>query len=117
MNPFLDSLLPYPFERMNALKTGLTSRSNAPHIALSIGEPKHAAAPFLVDAATDANFVRPGLGTYPATRGSESLRNAGLECPIARPLEVGPTEVRRFDITTRRGEFPGAVLLSRFAPP
>jgi len=76
MNPFLDSLLPYPFERMNALKTGLTSRSNAPHIALSIGEPKHAAAPFLVDAATDANFVRPGLGTYPATRGSESLRNA-----------------------------------------
>jgi len=76
MNPFLDSLLPYPFERMNALKAGLTSRSNAPHIALSIGEPKHAAAPFLVDAATDANFVRPGLGTYPATRGSESLRNA-----------------------------------------
>ena len=76
MNPFLDSLLPYPFERMNALKTGLTSRSNAPHIALSIGEPKHAAAPFLVDAATDRNFVRPGLGTYPATRGSESLRNA-----------------------------------------
>ncbi len=76
MNPFLDSLLPYPFERMNALKAGLTSRSNAPHIALSIGEPKHAAAQFLVDAATDANFVRPGLGTYPATRGSDSLRNA-----------------------------------------
>src|SRR4051812_7608618 len=25
----------------------------------------------------------------------ESLRDAGLECPIARPLEVGPTEVRR----------------------
>ena len=55
MNPFLDSLLPYPFERMNALKAGLRSRSNAPHIALSIGEPKHAAAQFLVDAATDAD--------------------------------------------------------------
>jgi len=76
MNPFLDSLLPYPFERMNALKAGLSSRSNAPHIALSIGEPKHAAAQFLVDAATDATFVRPGLGTYPATRGSDSLRGA-----------------------------------------
>src|SRR6478736_7387278 len=76
MNPFLDSLLPYPFERMNALKAGLSSRNNAPHIALSIGEPKHAAAKFLVDAATDATFVQPGLGTYPATRGSDSLRNA-----------------------------------------
>ncbi len=76
MNPYLDSLLPYPFERMNALKAGVSSRSNAPHIALSIGEPKHAAAKFLVDAATDATFVRPGLGTYPATRGSDSLRSA-----------------------------------------
>jgi len=76
MNPFLDNLLPYPFERMNALKAGLRSSSNAPHIALSIGEPKHATAGFLVDAATDAAQVRAGLGTYPATRGSDSLRAA-----------------------------------------
>ena len=76
MNPFLDSLLPYPFERMNALKAGLHVRSNSPHIALSIGEPKHATARFLVDAATDVGSVRAGLGTYPATRGSESLRAA-----------------------------------------
>jgi len=76
MNPFLDSLLPYPFERMNALKAGLRSRSNAPHIALSIGEPKHATARFLVDAATDTAHVQAGLGTYPATRGSDALRAA-----------------------------------------
>ena len=74
MNPFLDSLLPYPFERMNALKAGLRVRSNAPHIALSIGEPKHATAQFLVDACTDVASVRAGLGTYPATRGSDALR-------------------------------------------
>jgi N-succinyldiaminopimelate aminotransferase len=84
MNPFLDSLLPYPFERMNALKAGVSSRSNAPHIALSIGEPKHAAAKFLVDAATDPTFVQPGLGTYPATRGSDSLRSAIAAWAISR---------------------------------
>ena len=76
MNPFLDSLLPYPFERMNALKAGLKVRSNAPHIALSIGEPKHATARFLVDAATNIPAVQTGLATYPATRGGESLRAA-----------------------------------------
>ena len=76
MNPFLDALQPYPFERMNALKAGLVSRSNAPHIALSIGEPKHTTAQFLIDAATNADVVRGGLATYPATRGSDALRAA-----------------------------------------
>ena len=76
MNAFLDSLLPYPFERMNALKSGLHVRSNAPHIALSVGEPKHATAQFLVEAATATGSVKAGLGAYPATRGSESLRAA-----------------------------------------
>src|ERR1700750_886118 len=76
MNPFLDALQPYPFERMNALKAGLRSRGNAPHIALSIGEPKHATARFLVDAATDTAQVQAGLGAYPATRGSDALRSA-----------------------------------------
>ncbi len=76
MNPFLDTLLPYPFERMNALKAGLRVRSNAAHIALSIGEPKHSTAQFLLDAAGDATNLRSGLATYPATRGGDSLRAA-----------------------------------------
>jgi len=76
MNPYLELLQPYPFERMNALKHGLVSRSNAPHIALSIGEPKHAAPQFLVDALTDRATVISALGLYPATRGGDSLRSA-----------------------------------------
>jgi len=76
MNPFLDDLQPYPFERMNVLKAGLVSRSNAPHIALSIGEPKHPAAEFLVTAATDAATVASGFATYPTTRGGDALRRA-----------------------------------------
>lgn len=76
MNPFLDALQPYPFERMNVLKSGLRSQSNSPHISLSIGEPKHTTAQFLVDAATDPALVRLGLATYPATRGSDALRDS-----------------------------------------
>src|SRR3954466_5297823 len=41
----------------------------------------------------------------------ESIRRELPIRSIARPLEVGPTEVRRVDIM-RAGEFPHAVLLS-----
>ena len=67
MNPNLELLQPYPFERMNALKHGLVSRSNAPHIALSIGEPKHAAPQFLVDALISASISGVHAVRYRAT--------------------------------------------------
>jgi len=76
VNPFLDRLQPYPFERLNALKAGVVPVAQAPHIALSIGEPKHAPPPFLVDALADRRRLAEGLGAYPATRGSDSLRTA-----------------------------------------
>lgn len=76
MNPRLDTLLPYPFERMDALKAGLQARSDCAHIALSLGEPKHPAPDFLVEAMTTAARVRSGVGAYPATRGPEPLRAA-----------------------------------------
>jgi N-succinyldiaminopimelate aminotransferase len=76
MNPHLDALLPYPFERLAALKAGVVSTGPTPHIALSIGEPKHAPPPFLVDALADRTRLVEGLGGYPATRGSDALRAA-----------------------------------------
>ena len=42
MNPLLNELHPYPFEKLRSLKEGCTP-PNIPHIALSIGEPKHEA--------------------------------------------------------------------------
>ena len=89
MNPYLDLLQPYPFERMNVLKQGLVSRGSAPHIALSIGEPKHPAPQFLVDALTDPTSVKTGLGLYPATRGSDSLRSA-IATWATRRFELAP---------------------------
>jgi N-succinyldiaminopimelate aminotransferase len=73
MNPDLDKLQPYPFERLNALKAGITP-TDKPHIALSIGEPKHAT-PALIQAALRDN-LRAGLASYPLTRGTLALRQA-----------------------------------------
>jgi N-succinyldiaminopimelate aminotransferase len=73
MNPDLDRLQPYPFERLNALKAGLTP-PDKPHIALSIGEPKHATPP-LIGEALQAQLAA-GLASYPTTRGGDALRGA-----------------------------------------
>jgi len=77
VNPALSNLQLYPFQRLNALKAQLPAPpADTPHIALSIGEPKHKAADFLVRALQDEALVRHGLGTYPATLGSEDLRDS-----------------------------------------
>jgi len=72
MNPDLDKLQPYPFEKLAALKAGVTPVAQ-PHIALSIGEPKHPA-PAFVSAALSANLAH--LSTYPTTKGITELREA-----------------------------------------
>lgn len=73
MNPDLDKLQPYPFEKLAALKAGITPPANLTPIALSIGEPKHPA-PELVRAALVDNLAQ--LSTYPSTKGIASLREA-----------------------------------------
>ncbi|MEZ5597286.1 MAG: succinyldiaminopimelate transaminase [Pseudomonadales bacterium] len=76
MNPRLDLLQPYPFERLNALKAGAVPPADLAHIALSIGEPKHLPPDFVLARLTDCEALRSDLATYPATRGSAELRNA-----------------------------------------
>jgi len=41
MNPNLETLHPYPFEKLTLLKQGITPPQEKAHIALSIGEPQH----------------------------------------------------------------------------
>jgi N-succinyldiaminopimelate aminotransferase len=76
MNPRIEQLQAYPFERLNALKAGVEPDSSRPHIALSIGEPKHPAPRFVVDALRDERLLAAGLTGYPPTRGSDALRAA-----------------------------------------
>jgi N-succinyldiaminopimelate aminotransferase len=76
MNPYLDTLQPYPFQRLNQLKAGITPTATFEHIALSIGEPKHRPPPFVVDLLTDRELLFADLAAYPATRGDDALRSA-----------------------------------------
>ncbi|MBK5968431.1 MULTISPECIES: succinyldiaminopimelate transaminase [Thiorhodovibrio] len=71
MNPVLDLLKPYPFERLAALKQGVTPPAELKPIMLSIGEPKHPT-PSIIRNALIAHLHH--LATYPSTRGLPELR-------------------------------------------
>ncbi|HJV05738.1 MAG TPA: succinyldiaminopimelate transaminase [Chromobacteriaceae bacterium] len=73
MNPNLASLQPYPFQRLRALMAGITPPPGKNHINLSIGEPKHPTPDVIKTALVGALG---GLASYPATLGSEDLRQA-----------------------------------------
>ena len=73
MNPKLDKLQPYPFEKLAKLKADAEITTDLPHIALSIGEPKHASPEFVKQAMAD-NMDR--LANYPTTKGLPELREA-----------------------------------------
>lgn len=73
MNQELELLHPYPFEKLAALFKGAEHRGGLPHIALSIGEPKHASPAFVKQALVD-NLDK--MSVYPATKGVPELRQA-----------------------------------------
>lgn len=73
MNPLLDTLQPYPFEKLAALKAGATPPDHLQPIALSIGEPQHPAPDFVVRTLIEKIG---GLSNYPTTKGIPALREA-----------------------------------------
>ena len=50
MNPRLDQLHPYPFQKLRELFAGVTPNPQLAPINLSIGEPKHPTPAFIKDA-------------------------------------------------------------------
>lgn len=89
-NAAIDALQPYPFERLRALKANLQPPAEQTHIPLSLGEPKHAPPDFVLAALTDPERMRLSLGSYPATRGSDALREAmaaWLQRRFAAPVD------------------------------
>lgn len=73
MNPDLDRLQPYPFQRLNELLSGTSPSAGHAPINLSIGEPKHQPPGFVV---TELISHLHGLGSYPLTKGTAELRIA-----------------------------------------
>ena len=73
MNPNLDLLHRYPFERLSDLKAGIAPPAHLAPIALSIGEPKHQSPAFVKQALID-NIDQ--IAVYPTTKGGLALRQA-----------------------------------------
>ena len=73
MNPLLDQLQPYPFEKLKQLFAGVAPNPDYPAISLGIGEPKHPTPAFIQQ--TMIEHMQ-GLATYPSTIGNETLRRA-----------------------------------------
>lgn len=80
MNPDLTKLQAYPFEKLAALKAGVTPPALR-HIAWSIGEPQHEPPQFALDALIEA---MPRLSNYPTTKGLDELRLAISQWAIKR---------------------------------
>jgi N-succinyldiaminopimelate aminotransferase len=73
MNPLLDLLQPYPFQKLAALFKGSPANPAYTPVNLHIGEPKHTTPQFICDALS-SNLN--GLANYPTTVGSDALRNS-----------------------------------------
>ncbi len=73
MNPNLDRLQSYPFQKLGTLLAGVAPNPALKPISLHIGEPKHPTPAFIKQALAD-NLD--GLAVYPTTLGGEGLRIA-----------------------------------------
>lgn len=103
MNPSLDLLHPYPFEKLAKLFQEITPAA-LPLIPLSIGEPKHPAPEFVKQAIIE-NFQH--LSTYPSSKGLLDLRESIATWLIQRfQLNQVNAETQVLPVTgTREGIF------------
>jgi N-succinyldiaminopimelate aminotransferase len=92
VNPRLDRLQPYPFEKLRALLGGVVAPA-LPPVRLSIGEPQHATSDVIRQALV-AHLD--GLATYPSTAGLDQLREtmaAWFKARYALPRLDAATQV------------------------
>jgi N-succinyldiaminopimelate aminotransferase len=73
VNPRLDTLQSYPFQKLTSLLEGVKPNPAMRPISLHIGEPKHPTPEFITRVLSES---LPGLASYPATLGDENLRVA-----------------------------------------
>lgn len=81
MNPDLDKLKPYPFERLKSLFEKVTPNPDLRPISLSIGEPKHPAPQIVLD---ELKKEIQKVSIYPSTKGLPELREAISHWAIKR---------------------------------
>jgi len=81
VNPRLQSLQPYPFEKLRSLFEGVRPNPGLVQISLGIGEPRHPT-PELIKRALSENLAK--LAAYPPTAGGEALRQAIADWLVRR---------------------------------
>lgn len=86
MNPDLNLLHSYPFEKLAELKAAVSAPAQLAHIALSIGEPKHEPPVFVLQTLID-NLAK--LSQYPSTKGLPELRHA-IARWVTRRFQLSP---------------------------
>lgn len=91
MNPDLQKLQPYPFQKLSQLLAQVAPNAALKPIALHIGEPKHATPQFIKDALAGG---LDGLANYPTTTGSEALRGT-LAQWLARRYDIPEPDAKR----------------------
>jgi N-succinyldiaminopimelate aminotransferase len=91
MNPRLDLLQPYPFEKLRALLAGVAAPKGLSPIPMQIGEPQHPT-PALVKDTLAASLGE--LARYPLTRGLPELRQA-LAAWLAKRHDLGLVDAER----------------------
>jgi len=93
MNPALDSLQSYPFQKLAALMNGVAPHPELKAISLHIGEPKHPTPDFIRRALAE-NLA--GLASYPTTLGAPSLRVARSAALVLQTVSEGRREMPSF---------------------
>lgn len=89
VNPRLNQLQPYPFQKLRELFAGVTPNPALSAINLSIGEPKHPTPAFIREALIAG---LDGLANYPTTQGGDALRRAIAGwCQRRYGVELDPT--------------------------
>ena len=88
VNPNLDRLQSYPFQKLSALLDGVAPNPALRPIALHIGEPRHPTPDFIMRTLTDS---LPGLASYPPTHGSRELR-AAIAAWLERRYGIAPID-------------------------
>ncbi|MEG3641165.1 succinyldiaminopimelate transaminase [Magnetococcus sp. PR-3] len=91
MNPEMDRLNPYPFEKLAQLFEGVTPNPDLAPLNISIGEPKHPTPAFvtqrMIEALEDGDMAK-----YPTTRGEKALRES-IAGWLTRRFELKPGSV------------------------
>ena len=76
MNPKLENLHAYPFEKLKKLLSKCSTDTKKTPITLAIGEPKHQT-PKLITEELKANIGN--ISIYPTTRGTNELKTAIID--------------------------------------